>query len=249
MAEPTRRIPVKRFQRTAALALLALAGGLVFASQASAERTRSSVREYVYITHRAPAPPLGTCIPPSDSDSSSAFALAPWQIGSTLNVTRSTQNVPVGSTAFANALNGAIAAWEGTRLPNSAFGGVVAQNVRPRQRLDGQNVVGFGKIGSAVGVTRFWVDTATSNVVEFDTLLNSKYPWSTAFALSETCAATTPVAFDVQAVLTHELGHPVGLEHFDNDVQTMYPFVATGETRKRTLAAGDTNGATTKYQP
>jgi hypothetical protein len=237
---------VTRFRPTAALALFVLAGGLMSVSQAAAKPAQSSVREYVSITHRAPAPPLGACIPPSDRDSASARLLAPWQIGPTLSVTLSNQNVPVGSAAFANALNGAIAAWEGTDLGNR-FGNPTVQNVSPRSRLDGRNIVGFGKIGSAVGLTRFWVNTATLNVVEFDTLLNSKYPWSTSFALSETCAATTPVAFDVQAVLAHELGHPVGLEHFDNDVQTMYPFVATGETRKRTLAAGDTNGANTKY--
>ena len=48
-------------------------------------------------------------------------------------------------------------------------------------------------------------------------------------------------------MLTHELGHPVGLEHVNNDVQTMYPFVATGETRKRTLASGDITGVNSKY--
>jgi hypothetical protein len=240
---------VKMLPRTAALAVLALAGGLVSVSQASAKPAQSSVREHVYITYRAPAPPLGACTTPSDSDSSSAYALAPWDISSTLNLTLSTQNVPssVGSSGFGTALTGAIGAWEGTRLDSSAFGSVAAQNVRPRQRLDGRNIVGFGHIGNAVGLTRFWVDTATGSVIEFDTVLNSNYPWSTAVSGNVEGCSGAPGAFDVQAVLTHELGHPVGLEHFDNDVQTMYPFVATGETRKRTLAAGDTTGANSKY--
>jgi hypothetical protein len=241
---------MKLLRRVAGLVLLVVVGGLVSLAQAAADPAQSSVREYVYITHRAPAPPLGACTAPSDSDSASAYTLAPWDISSTQDVTLSTRNVPssVGTGGFGTALNGAISAWEATTdLPSSAFGSVTQSSVRPRQRFDGQNIVGFGHIGSAVGVTRFYVNTTTDSVIEFDTLLNSNYPWSTAGATSETGCTGTPGAFDVQAVLTHELGHPVGLEHFDNDVQTMYPFVATGETRKRTLAAGDTAGANAKY--
>jgi hypothetical protein len=237
-----------RLRRNVAVAALALVGGLLSVSQASAEPAQSSVREYVYITYRAPAPPLGACAAPSDSDSSSAYALAPWKISPTLDVTLSTQNVPssVGS-GFQTALNAAIGTWEGTQVPNNAFGSVTASNVRPRQRLDGTNLVGFGHIGSAVGSTRFWVYTATGTVAEFDTLLNSNYPWSTASSGNVEDCSGTPGAFDVQAVLTHELGHPIGLEHVDNDVQTMYPFVGTGETRKRTLADGDTTGVNLQY--
>jgi len=240
---------MKTLRRAAGLVLLVVIGGLVSVSQAAAGPAQGSVREHVYITHRAPAPPLGACTAPSDSDSASAFDLAPWDISSTLNVTLSTLNVPssVGTGGFGSALSGAISAWEATDLPSSAFGSVTQSSVRPRQRLDGQNIVGFGRIGSAVGLTRFFVDTSDNSVIEFDTLLNSKYPWSTAGATSETGCTGTPGAFDVRSVLTHELGHPVGLEHFDNDVQTMYPFVATGETRKRTLALGDTAGANSKY--
>jgi hypothetical protein len=243
-----RRSSMKMLRRAAGLVLLVVIGGLVSVSQAAAGRAHGSVREHVSITHRAPAPPLGACTTPNDTDSASAFELAPWDISSTLNVTLSTLNVPssVGTNGFGSALPGAIGAWEATDLPSSAFGSVTQSSVRPRQRLDGQNIIGFGRIGSAVGLTRFWISAADNSVIEFDTLLNPKYPWSTAGATSETgCVGTGE--FDVQAVLTHELGHPVGLEHFDNDVQTMYPFVATGETRKRTLAAGDTNGANTKY--
>lgn len=235
-------------RRTTAIAILGLVAGLVPASVAAADPPQRSLREHTYITYRAPAPPLGSCTAPLDSDSVSAYSLAPWQIASTLPITLSTQNVPssVGTGAFGAALDGAIAEWEGTQLPSSAFGTVTASSTRPRQQLDGQNMVAFGRIGSAVGITRFWVD-ASGNVVEFDTLLNLKYPWSTqASGNVDACSGTTG-AFDVQAVLTHELGHPIGLEHFDNDVQTMYPFVATGETRKRTLALGDTAGANAKY--
>ena len=236
-----------RVRRTATATVLAFIGSLVAVSQVPAQPAQGSVREHVYITYRAPAPPLGACTAPIDQNLQTAYVPAPWEIGSTLNVTLSTYTVPstVGG-SFQTALNGAIGAWEATDFPNTGFGGVTSSSARPRQRLDGQNVVGFGRIGSAVGLTRFWVDT-NDNVVEFDTLLNSKYRWSTALNGNVELCSGTPGAFDVQAVLTHELGHPVGLEHVNNDVQTMYPFVATGETRKRTLASGDITGVNSKY--
>jgi hypothetical protein len=62
----------------------------------------------------------------------------------------------------------------------------------------------------------------------------------------EACGSGTAGAFDVQAVLTNELGHPVGLEHVTKDAQTMYGFVATDETRRRTLAGGDLAGVNGK---
>jgi len=240
---------MRRVRRTTAVAALALGGCLVSAPPAPAGPAQSQVREYVSITHRAPAPPLGACTAPSDSDSPSAFTLAPWRISSAFDVTLSSQGVPssVGITGFQSALNGAIGSWEDTAIPSTAFGSIASSSVRPRQRLDGENVVGFGHIGNAVGLTRFWVDRSTGSVIEFDVVLNVRYPWSTASSGTIEDCSGTPGAFDVQAVLTHELGHPVGLEHFVNDVQTMHPFVATGETRKRTLAAGDTAGANVKY--
>jgi hypothetical protein len=234
----------------AAGAAAATAGPAVPSKAAAAPApARGPVREYVSITYRAPAPPLGACTAPSDADSASAFALAPWRISPTLDVTLSTKGVPssVGVGGFEAALDDAIGTWERTDLPNTAFARLSSASIKPLQRLDGTNIVGFGRIGNAVGITRFWVDSSTGSVIEFDTVLNVGYPWSTSSSGNIENCSGTPGAFDVQAVLTHELGHPVGLEHVDNDVQTMYAYVGTGETRKRTLAAGDVAGADTKY--
>jgi Matrixin len=207
---------------------------------------RSSVREAVYELKPRFGPPLGQCVAPSDSDSAAAFTLGGWKV-STLNLATNGVNVPAG-VDLVGALNGAVGEWEGnTDVPNSAFN-TGSTTTATRSRLDGVNLVAFGKIGSAVGVTRFFISGST--VIESDTLLNSKYPWSddlTGGADASGGCNGTAGAFDVQAVLTHELGHPLGLEHILNDVQTMYPAIGTGESRKRTLALGDRAGANQKY--
>ena len=228
-----------------ALAGSILAGCGIAAAPALADPDTSSVREAVYELKPRFGPPLGACVAPSDSDSTSAFALGSWRV-STLNLATNGATVPAGID-LSGALNGAVGEWEGTDVPNSAFN-TGSTTTATRSRLDGVNLVAFGKIGSAVGVTRFFISGGT--VIESDTLLNAKYPWSddlTGGADASGGCNGTAGAFDVQAVLTHELGHPIGLEHILNDVQTMYPAIGTGESRKRTLALGDRAGANQKY--
>ena len=56
-------------------------------------------------------------------------------------------------------------------------------------------------------------------------------------------------AFDFANVATHEIGHAVGLDHPGNSCteETMYAYVDFGETKKRTLNAGDILGAQALY--
>ena len=61
---------------------------------------------------------------------------------------------------------------------------------------------------------------------------------------------------DVQNIVTHELGHGLGLADLYPDdpratsswaIQTMFGFATKGETMKRTLEAGDIAGITRLY--
>ena len=56
---------------------------------------------------------------------------------------------------------------------------------------------------------------------------------------------SSPQAYDVQNIATHEFGHWVGLEDLydeaDGDL-TMYGFSAGGEIKKRSLGTGDITG-------
>jgi hypothetical protein len=205
-------------------------------------------------------PPLGACEATRDSDSSGAFLLGGGQMDSSsaLPIILSTANLPAGVTAggFQAALDDAISPWEGTLL-GDAFGTPSTTTLPVPARRDGTSTVSFSgkRVGSAVGLTILQQFDSSGNLTEADIILNSRYPWSLNGGFSgnpDTAGGVDGCAgdagkFDVEAVLVHELGHWVRLEHVLNDVQTMYPAIGTGELRKRTLAAGDTNGANTKY--
>lgn len=108
---------------------------------------------------------------------------------------------------------------------------------------DGVNVVTRANLGSGgiLAQNTYWYIRRGKIVVENDIVFNSYYPWSTSGA---------PGAYDVQNIGTHELGHDLVL----NDLyasyqteQTMYGYGALGETKKRTLESGDTEGIVRIY--
>ena len=55
---------------------------------------------------------------------------------------------------------------------------------------------------------------------------------------------------DLENILTHELGHVVGMGDLYTSGcsgQTMYGYASTGETNKRTLESGDITGVNKLY--
>ncbi len=70
-----------------------------------------------------------------------------------------------------------------------------------------------------------------------------RYPWAI-FPNSPDCQ-TSPDAYDLQNIATHEIGHWIGLDDLFDDSDkdlTMYAFGAGGEVKKRTLGQGDISG-------
>lgn len=104
---------------------------------------------------------------------------------------------------------------------------------------DGYNVVSWQSIdglGRTLALTTYWYDTSTKLMTEFDIVFDKDETWST---------TGEPGKYDVQNVGTHEAGHTLVLEDlFDlaDSEQTMYGYSAPGETKKKTLEAGDLAG-------
>jgi len=108
----------------------------------------------------------------------------------------------------------------------------------------GSNTIVFGNYPTAnvIAVTIIWYSRATRTIIEFDMALDTDFTWGN--------ADNDPKVMDLQNIVTHELGHGIGL----NDLyltaayrETMYGYAGEGETIKRSLHVGDQAGITKLY--
>lgn len=142
-----------------------------------------------------------------------------------------------------------IGKWEtaaGTQILGSEVSGVVdgADMVSP----DDKNEVYFGDISSsgAIGVTIVWGifrgPPSIRELVEWDQVYDDvDFDWSSSGEAGK---------MDFENIATHELGHSVGMDDLYNSEcseQTMYGYAGYGETKKRTLEAGDITGVQELY--
>jgi hypothetical protein len=103
------------------------------------------------------------------------------------------------------------------------------------------NEVCWGSTGGAVAASYTWIEG--TEVLESDLVFDDLWTWST---------STPPggVAFDVQAVATHEFGHwlrLVDLYGTADEGKTMYGRISFGEYHQRTLETADKNGIQFQY--
>lgn len=119
-----------------------------------------------------------------------------------------------------------------------------------RARLDGKNIVTWARASSGtLGVTYVWYYPSTGLAVEIDTIMNTRYKWT--WSNSNSCADNT--TYDAQNIMTHELGHWLGLSDeynagaFSNN--TMYGYGSVNEVKKNTLTTGDISGVSVIYAP
>jgi len=119
-----------------------------------------------------------------------------------------------------------------------------------RKALDGKNIIAWGRIsGSALGITYMWYYPSTGLMAETDTIMNTKFVWSwTPYNKNNLCAVAN--TYDAQDILTHELGHWMGLndeyatDYADN---TMFGYGSKSEVKKDTLTDGDISGINKIY--
>jgi hypothetical protein len=149
-----------------------------------------------------------------------------------------------GRTAIANSFG----AWNAAGAFKFAEG---APTTVRGYKYDGQNVVVWGNVpGGAIAVTYTWY-YADGTVAETDTVMGKSLPWKYT-SVSNPDAVCGPLnAYDVQDILTQEVGHWVGLDDLyaaaDHDL-TMYGYGSLGELKKDTLAAGDLAGVKAIYK-
>ena len=111
---------------------------------------------------------------------------------------------------------------------------------------DGKNEVEFQNLGATntIAYTIVWGffsgPPPFRELVEWDAVFNSNYPWSLNGEAGK---------MDYQNIATHEFGHSLGLGHPADRCteETMYAFASSGETKKRSLEAGDIVGVNNLY--
>jgi len=113
---------------------------------------------------------------------------------------------------------------------------------------DGKNEVYFGSIddSGAIAITIVWGifrgRPSARELVEWDQVYDQvDYDWSSSGEAGK---------MDFESIATHELGHSVGLDDLytlECSEQTMYGYADFGETKKRTLEAGDIRGVQDLY--
>jgi hypothetical protein len=103
---------------------------------------------------------------------------------------------------------------------------------------------GDPRTDGTLAITQTTVDTEKKQVLDGDIIIDGRYSYPD---LSVT-ADDSPVWYDLQSVLTHELGHWFGLpEEYCNPDATMYAYTRPRETIKRDLTESDIVKAQVAY--
>lgn len=109
---------------------------------------------------------------------------------------------------------------------------------------DGVNEVYWGNVDStgAIAVTIVWYTIGRQKqIVEWDQVYDQvDFNWSSTGEAGK---------MDFENIATHEIGHSDGMGHPDDSCteETMYRFASSGETKKRSLNAGDIAGIQALY--
>ncbi len=190
----------------------------------------------------------------ADPNSTSVVAGAGWKMPTTWVYRLNLNNIPatVGSANLPTIASSSFSQWAGAinNLVTIERGSDTTLN---KAQLDGQNIIAWGRTsGTALAVSYVWYNQTTGELVEVDTIMNSKFTWYWSnpnnWPTDQTCAYSG--VYDAQNILTHELGHTVGLDdEYDASYinNTMYGYGSKGETKKNTLTTGDRNGALILY--
>ncbi len=199
------------------------------------------------------SPVLPAC---NDSDSTAVVKSAGWKLpNKTWDYYLNLSSIPAsfGQTDFKNFTNLAFTQWKNrTDLAKTNISFNYKDDTTVNEAAyDQKNVITWGPVSSsnAIAITYTWYDRRTKLAVENDTIMNTAFPWSWAnYFLTGACGISG--TYDAQNILTHELGHWVGLnDHYTSAYanNTMFGYGSPGEVKKDTLTKGDITGVNNIY--
>lgn len=216
---------------------------------------RPDLRVKVFVHSPNPAKPGPSPTPSltcnlADPDSATVDGTTGWYIPTgqwIYHLNPSTAPSLIGATNAANLTSNAFSTWSATNVGHKVSFVAGSNTPTNKAALDGQNIIAWGRTqGSALAVTYTWYNQSTGEVAENDTIFNSRFAWE--WSSQANCAYSG--YYDAQDILTHELGHWMGLD--DNYASayvnnTMYGYGSTTEVKKDTLATGDLTAVNSIY--
>ncbi len=184
-----------------------------------------------------------------DPDSETVVDKEAWHLPSTWTYNLNPSSVPssVGGANLPKIVSDGFGGWSNAINAKVTFTKGLDTTVA-RQAYDLKNIIAWGRtLGSALGVTYIRYYSTSGLVVDVDTIMNKKFTWS--WSDTNICAYSN--TYDAENIMTHELGHWVGLDdEYDASLYqhaTMYGYGSKGEVKKTTLTTGDINGASAIY--
>jgi hypothetical protein len=96
-------------------------------------------------------------------------------------------------------------------------------------------------IDGTLATTSVTYDDRTGEIYDADMAINA--------AFNDVTVSDTKIGYDLQSIVTHEVGHFIGLAHSPNADATMYASYARGTTGPRKLSDDDIAAVCTVYPP
>ena len=153
-------------------------------------------------------------------------------------------------------IDASFATWSASRCGSGAQVGITSKNLGPvacstvkyDQSAGNQNVIMFrsdswpyNDANNTLGLTTVTFNADTGEIYDADMEIN---------AAQSNLTTSDPVpanGFDLQSVVTHEVGHFFGLAHATAPTSTMYAAYRPGTSSLRVLSSDDTDGLCTIY--
>jgi hypothetical protein len=224
--------------------LIALSLLVALPGVAMAQTNTARLIDVHAITISKAKPGSGTANCSNDlNQSSGAFVTTGWVVQGNKTARLNASTVPANLGNITSQLQASFTAWGSKAgVPDIT---VTTGATITRQTANHSYDLLWGRTGgSSIAVTYTW--QWSNGEIESDTVFNKGLPWSVISA-SDGCNEQV-AAYDVANIATHEFGHTYGLTHPSGARwDTMYAFGFTGETLKRTLATGDSNGIDALY--